>query len=45
VNGVVAVADEITPMLLSAPQAVGMTGIALAELIGPAALLRGVVCT
>ena len=33
-NGVVAVADEIAPMLLSTPQAVGLAGTAFAVLIG-----------
>ena len=40
-NGVVAVADEITLIRLYRPQAVGMTGMAFAVLIG-LALLPGV---
>ena len=39
-NGVVAVADEITPIRLWRPRAVGMTGIAFAVLIGLAPLFR-----
>ena len=39
-NGVVAVADEIAPMLLCRPQVVGLAGIAFAVLIGLVLALR-----
>jgi hypothetical protein len=40
VNGVMAVADEIAPMLLCRPRAVGVAGIAFAALIGLVVALR-----